>query len=143
MGRSCTRDGERKSSPVNHMDLNVSDLGRSEAFYRALADRFGWEELEHGDGWLSIGSKDFYITLVQTEDRFRGAGFHRKAVGVNHIAILATMRQDVDTLHEWLLERGVPVLYGGPLDMSDGRDPNYAVFFEDPDRLKLEFVYRG
>jgi hypothetical protein len=28
------------------------------------------------------------------------------------------------------------------LDMGHPDQPNYAVFFEDPDRLKLEYVHR-
>ena len=136
---------DRPSLPVlpNHLDLTSPTWARSEAFYMAVAGRFGWSRLERGKGWVSTGTEGLYVSLVQVEDRFKDRGFHRKAVGVNHIALLAPTREDVDDLHDWLLRRGFPVLYGGPLDMSDGGDPNYAVFFEDPDRLKLEFVYRG
>jgi len=127
----------------NHLDLNVSDLPRSEAFYEALGGWFGWSEIERGEGWISIGTDAFYVTLVQTGERFKSRGFHRKAVGVNHVAFRAGSHGDVDRLHGWLVARGTPILYGGPLDMSERGEPNYAVFFEDPDRLKLEFVYRG
>jgi catechol 2,3-dioxygenase-like lactoylglutathione lyase family enzyme len=129
--------------PPNHLDLNVSDLRRSEGFYSSLAEQLGWRELDRGEGWVSIGTGSFYVTLVQTQDRFREAGYHRKAVGVNHLAFRAPSQRAVDELHAWLLARGITLLYGGPLDMGDGGEPNYAVFFEDPDRLKLEFVYRG
>ncbi|HLN63528.1 MAG TPA: hypothetical protein VK464_18480 [Symbiobacteriaceae bacterium] len=48
----------------------------------------------------------------------------------------------MDDLYGWLAERGVPVLYGGPMEMGTPGAPNYAVFFEGPDRLKLEYVFR-
>jgi hypothetical protein len=48
----------------------------------------------------------------------------------------------VDDIHAWLLARGVAVLYGSPLDVGHPGQPNYAVYFEDPDRLKLEYVHR-
>jgi catechol 2,3-dioxygenase-like lactoylglutathione lyase family enzyme len=102
----------------------------------------GYRELERGDGWVSFGDGGAYVTLVQADRRFADRGFHRKAVGVNHLAFLASGRAEVDELHDWLLARGVPVLYGGPRDMGGEDDPNYAVFFEDPDRLKLEYVHR-
>src|SRR5205085_2178272 len=76
----------RTCVPPNHLDLNVSDLRRSEGFYSSLAEQLGWRELERGEGWVSIGTGSFYVTLVQTQDRFREAGYHRKAVGVNHLA---------------------------------------------------------
>jgi hypothetical protein len=28
------------------------------------------------------------------------------------------------------------------MEMGTAEAPNYALFFEDPDRVKLEFVYR-
>lgn len=127
---------------MHHLDLNVLDLARSEAFYGEVLGRLGYREFERGPGWVSLGEGSFYVTLVQTSDPFTGRGFHRKAAGVNHLAFPAADRASVDDLHRFLLERGVPVLYGGPLDMADGDEPNYAVFFEDPDRLKLEYVYR-
>jgi catechol 2,3-dioxygenase-like lactoylglutathione lyase family enzyme len=128
---------------LNHLDLNVSDLGRSEAFYRDVLGRLGYGERERGAGWVSIGVRDFYVTLVQTDERFLDRGFHRKGVGVNHLSFRAPTREAVDDLDRWLVDRDVPVLYDGPMEMGTPEDPNYAVFFEDPDRLKLEYVFRG
>ena len=36
----------------------------------------------------------------------------------------------------------IHVLYGGPMEMRSAEKANYAMFFEDPDRLKVEYVYR-
>jgi len=69
-------------------------------------------------------------------------GFESEASGVNHLAFPAPTREAVDELHGWLGERRMTVLYGGPMDMGTDEAPNYAVYFEDPDRLKLEYVYR-
>jgi hypothetical protein len=33
------------------------------------------------------------------------------------------------------------VLYGGPKEYPEYRKGYYAVYFEDPDRIKLEFVH--
>jgi catechol 2,3-dioxygenase-like lactoylglutathione lyase family enzyme len=71
-----------------------------------------------------------------------GAGFHRKDPGVNHVAFRVERREDVDRFHdEFLKARGLPALYGGPRDYPEYREGYYAVFFEDPDRLKLEVVH--
>jgi catechol 2,3-dioxygenase-like lactoylglutathione lyase family enzyme len=128
---------------LHHLDLNVSDLAQSSAFYGALLPRLGYHLGEVHETWLTWRCGSFYLTLVQAEERFRARGFHRKQVGVNHLAFTAPSRAAVDQLFQWLVETGVSVLYGGPLDMGAPEAPNYAVFFEDPDRLKLEYVYTG
>jgi catechol 2,3-dioxygenase-like lactoylglutathione lyase family enzyme len=104
--------------------------------------KLGYREVERGSGWVSLGDGTFYITLVQIEERFAARGFHRKGIGVNNLAFPAPSVKAVDDFHVWLVARGVPVLYGSPLDMGHPVQPNYAVSFEDPDRLKLEYVHR-
>jgi catechol 2,3-dioxygenase-like lactoylglutathione lyase family enzyme len=42
---------------------------------------------------------------------------------------------------EFLDARGVPTLYGTPRDFPEYSPGYYAVFFEDPDRLKLEVAH--
>lgn len=128
---------------LHHLDLNVSDFDRSSAFYAALMPRLGYEAGKAGQGWLTWRSGSFYLTLVATEEPYRSRGYHRKGVGVNHLAFAAPSRAAVDQLHAWLVATGVPVLYGGPLEMGSLSEPNYAVFFEDTDRVKLEYVYTG
>jgi hypothetical protein len=90
-----------------------------------VLSKLGYREVERGSGWVSLGDGTFYITLVQIEERFG-----------------APSVKAVDDFHVWLVARGVPVLYVSPLDMGHPDQPNYAVFFEDPDRLKLEYVHR-
>jgi catechol 2,3-dioxygenase-like lactoylglutathione lyase family enzyme len=127
---------------LHHLDLNVRDLGTSERFYRDLLHRFGLQEIERAEHWVSFGTDSCYITLVQTGEPFLYHGFHRKRIGVNHLAFPALTQRAVDELHAWLVGRGVTILYGGPMDMGTEEAPNYAVYFEDPDRMKLEYVYR-
>jgi catechol 2,3-dioxygenase-like lactoylglutathione lyase family enzyme len=128
----------------HHLDLNVSDLERSTRFYIDVLGELGYAAGESGEGWRSLVHTDgWYVCLVQTDDEFLGESYHRKRVGVNHLAFSAPDRSAVDALHQRLVSQGVHVLYGGPRDMGDDREENYAVFFEDPDRVKLEIVTRG
>ncbi len=125
---------------LDHLDLNVSDLGRSRAFYGEFLGRIGYHEFEEGAGWCSFvdPSGAFYLVLVQAGEGHLEVGFHRKRVGVNHLAFAAPSEQAVNDLAAWLDENDVFLLYDSPLRMGD----RYAVFFEDPDRLKIEFVFR-
>jgi hypothetical protein len=68
---------------------------------------------------------------------------------LNHIAFQAKSKADVDRLHsEFLVPRSIKVLYGGPKEypeyskhLEHPEEGYYAVYFEDPDRIKLEFVH--
>jgi catechol 2,3-dioxygenase-like lactoylglutathione lyase family enzyme len=102
----------------------------------------GYREVERGTGWASFGYGMFYITLVQIGEQFAVRGFHRKAIGVNHLAFPAPSIKAVDDFHAWVLARGVAVRCGSPRDMGQPNQPNYAVYFADADRLKLEYVHR-
>ena len=141
--RAGRRGGRSQSTGGNNVSPLFSYQCKNGSIYSGLT-RVVWElnEVERGTGWISLGDGTFYITLVQIEERFAARGFHRKGIGLNHLAFPAPSVNAVDDFHAWLMARGVPVLYGSPLDMGHPDQPNYAVFFEDPDRLKLEYVHR-
>ncbi|SEO53738.1 Glyoxalase/Bleomycin resistance protein/Dioxygenase superfamily protein [Rhodospirillales bacterium URHD0017] len=64
----------------------------------------------------------------------------RYSCGLHHLAWVAQSRADVDRLHERLVAIGVTVL-DAPADYPQYRDGCYALFFADPDGLKLQFVH--
>ncbi len=118
---------------LDHLDLNVGDLSRSGTFYEAVLGWMGYAVMARESGWIILappeGAPGAYVTLVQTRAPHAAAGYHRKRAGLNHLAFRAPSAFSVDEFHAWLLERLIPVLYGGPMRMEPDR---YAVFFEDP-----------
>ena len=80
-----------------------------------------------------------YIVFVQTQERFLDIPYHRCRVGLNHLAFHGDGREFVNELTEELREKGVKILYEYRHPYAGG--PNYyAVFFEDPDRIKVEIT---
>jgi catechol 2,3-dioxygenase-like lactoylglutathione lyase family enzyme len=65
--------------------------------------------------------------------------YDRYAVGVHHVAFRVGSRTEVDQRAEWLRAVGAEI-ESGPAEYgySEGY---YAVFFYDPDGLKLELMY--
>jgi catechol 2,3-dioxygenase-like lactoylglutathione lyase family enzyme len=127
---------------VYHLQLNVRDAATSLPFYRALLGYLGYRVTHDAAGVLGMsnGGTDFWL-IATPSDRRRHAP-HRKNPGLNHVALRVATRADVDRFHEdFLKARGIPALYGGPRDYPEYRPGYYAVFFEDPDRLKLEVVH--
>lgn len=122
---------------LHHIELYVSDLPRSRAFWGWLLERLGYQSFQSWPDGASWRLGETYIVLVQVEPRFREPPYHRRRVGLNHLAFHAGSRKEVDALYAELQARGVPILYPDRHPHAGG--PNsYAVFFEDPDRIKVE-----
>jgi catechol 2,3-dioxygenase-like lactoylglutathione lyase family enzyme len=124
---------------LHHVEVNVSDLSRSVAFWGWLLHELGYEEYQKWDCGRSWKRGNTYLVFVQTQERFLSVPYHRSRVGLNHLAFYARSRQHVDELTEKLRERGVPILYEDRHPHAGGKH-TYAVFCEDPDRIKVEIV---
>ncbi len=125
----------------SHLDYNVNDLALARKFYGPLMAWLGMTLETESQTYVLYGNSSFKLCLVQVEEAYRDSTFHRKRHGLNHLAFSVDYKEDVDRLYrDFLLPRGIPVLYESPGTFSDSGE-YHAVFFEDPFRLKLEVVY--
>jgi catechol 2,3-dioxygenase-like lactoylglutathione lyase family enzyme len=81
------------------------------------------------------------IGLYLAAPEERRIAFHRYRVGLHHLAFKARQRADVDVFHSFLVREGVSILEGGPADYPQYAPGYYALFFADPDGMKIEFVH--
>jgi glyoxylase I family protein len=132
-----------RSSGVHHVDLVVSSIARSLPFYRDLLGPLGWHGLSEVEG--ERGETIWYLWGPGTSVGLRAAqsetagGFDRYRVGVHHVAFEAYSRALVDERANWLRDMGAE-LESEPQEYT--YTPGYyAVFFYDPDGLKLEIVH--
>jgi glyoxylase I family protein len=126
---------------VNHVDLVVSSIERSLPFYRDLLAPLGYHRISEVEG--ERGETIWYLTGPDVAIGLRAAqseGEHeRYCVGLHHIAFEAWSRPVVDERARWLVERGAEI-ESGPEEYA--YSPGYyAVFFYDPDGIKLEIVH--
>jgi catechol 2,3-dioxygenase-like lactoylglutathione lyase family enzyme len=128
---------------IHHIDLVVSSIERSLPFYRELLAPLGWHRLsevecERGETiWYlegaacSIGLREAHTREDDAVDRYR--------IGLHHLAIEAHSRSAVDERAAWLRENGA-LLESEPQEYT--YSPGYyAVFFYDPDGIKLEILH--
>jgi glyoxylase I family protein len=130
-----------RSSGAHHVDLVVSSLERSLPFYRELLEPLGWPNVaevegERGETIHYLWGRESTIGLRQAQTsgeyvRYRG--------GHHHLALEVESRDVVDERHRWLVEQGAEI-------ESEPREYGYlpgyyAVFFSDPDGIKLELVH--
>lgn len=125
---------------LHHVELYVSDLERSCAFWTPFMRMLGYEA-ERWAGGMNYrrGADDTYFCLLPAPAEHLAAGYHRKRVGLNHLAFRGGSRAQVDQIARWVKDNGHTLLYEDRHPFAGG--PNYyALFCEDPDRIKLEVV---
>ncbi|NIJ41427.1 catechol 2,3-dioxygenase-like lactoylglutathione lyase family enzyme [Parvibaculum indicum] len=130
---------------IHHVDLTVTDVARSAPFYDAVLSFMGyrrWQEDEHGIDWEHTGTPDLLPTIgiFNASAEGRAQKHNRYAPGLHHMAWNAESREDVDRLYD-LLKRIEADILDPPADYPEYGPGYYAVFFADPDGLKLEYVF--
>lgn len=130
---------EEVGDVLHHVELNVSDLKASREFYDRLFPLLGYSLYQDWPEGFSYRQQGTYVVFVQTEARFLAAGYHRKSAGLNHIAFHAATTLQVDGIAEKMQQSGVRILYQDRHPYAGGNG-TYAVFMEDPDRLKVEII---
>jgi glyoxylase I family protein len=132
---------------VDHLDLVVSSLERSLAFYRGLLAPLGYTgessiEGERGERvvYLQRPAGRGSLGLRERQSDGHTIPYDRYAIGVHHLALIAPTRAVVDERARWLREQGAAI-ESGPAEYDYTPD-YYAVFFYDPDGIKLELMHR-
>jgi glyoxylase I family protein len=123
------------SELFDHIDVCVTSLDRSLPFYRELLRVLGRE----GEGSIEgeRGEPVHYLGHgLGLRERQSDGDVDRYRLGLHHLAFHAPSRAVVDAVATWATD-----VESGPAeyDYSPGY---YAVFFYDPDGLKLEVVHQ-
>jgi catechol 2,3-dioxygenase-like lactoylglutathione lyase family enzyme len=124
---------------LHHVEIYVSNLEKSVEFWSWLLTELGYEQYQKWDLGISWKYQETYLVFVQAEQRFLDVPYHRCRVGLNHLAFHARSREHVDELTESLIKKEISILYKEKHPYAGGPE-YYAVFFEDPDRIKVELV---
>ena len=121
---------------IDHISIRVSNYEKSKAFYGRLFEFLGFEisdEYPNTIGWTN-GKTRYWIAPAE------GGKKHRIGdVGLHHYAFELRNRRDVDALQAFLEKEKVKIV--DPAD--EYYEDYYAVFFLDPDGIKLEGMKYG
>lgn len=130
---------------IHHLDLTVSDPETSRPLYELFLTHMGYREVDRkadgGTEWDMPG--DFMsVGIVKSRGPNARHGHDRYAPGLHHAAWTSPTREDVDALFAKLQIFGANIL-DPPQDYPEYNQGKgyYAVFFSDPDGLKLEYVF--
>ena len=124
---------------VDHISIRVSDFRRSKRFYAGLLKFLGFVvegAYDDAAGWHN-GKTVFWIGQADAEGLKRP--FRLGNIGLHHYAFELGKRADIDALHGFLKKAGVRIV-----DPPGEYYPDYyAVYFLDPDGIKLEGMFYG
>jgi len=120
---------------IDHLVLSVGDFARSKEFYKKLLGFLGFRleyEYDAMAGW-SNGKTLFWIAAADAQGRKHK--YRKGDVGFHHYAFELSSRKDVDALGAFLEQNAMNVV-DPPGEYYDST--YYAVYFTDPDGMKLE-----
>lgn len=120
---------------IDHISIRVSDYEKSKEFYGKLFEHLGFEISDEyaNIGWTN-GKTRYWIALAEGRRKYRIGD-----VGLHHYAFELRSRRDVDALQGFLEGHGVRIVDPA----GEYYEDYYAVFFLDPDGIKLEGMKCG
>lgn len=124
---------------IDHLSISVSDFKKSKIFYGKLFHFLGFkvlDEYKNAIGWTN-GKTRFWIMSANRKVKKRK--YRMGDVGYHHYAFELRNRKDVDELYSFLQKLDAIIV--DPPD--EYYKDYYAVFFLDPDGLKLEGMIYG
>ena len=124
---------------IDHLVIRVSDYRKVQGILRQAVRFLGFEvsdEYEDAIGWTN-GKTRFWIGPADA--RGRKHKYRIGDVGFHHYAFQLRSRKDVDELQAFLQELGATIVDPA----GEYYDDYYAVFFLDPDGMKLEGMKYG
>ncbi len=124
---------------MDHLVVSVGDFETSKKFYAPLMEFLGFgieAEYEGMMGWAN-GKTLFWIVAADEEGKKHK--YRKGDIGFQHYAFRLRNRKDVDALQAHLEEKGATIVDPA----GEYYDDYYAVFFLDPDGMKLEAMRWG
>ena len=123
---------------IDHLYITVSDLQRSESFYDAVMTILGFRKSRFqldGEGHVQYYNRHFGYVLRPARDTRPHNSY---APGLHHLCLRVEDEQAVRDIARQFKAHGISV--SEPRHYSEYAPDYFAVFFSDPDGLRLEIT---
>ncbi|WP_410209161.1 VOC family protein [Aquirhabdus sp.] len=122
---------------IDHIYITVSDMTRSEVFYDLVMTELGFRKnsfvLNHA-GHIQYYNRQFgYVLRPSNEDTPNYNSYH---TGLHHLCFRVQSVEDVYSVAKRFADMGI--YCSEPKRYPEYAEDYYAVFFEDPDGIRLE-----
>ncbi|MFD6892821.1 VOC family protein [Streptomyces sp. NPDC059957] len=124
-----------KNIQTGHVGLNITDMDRSLAFYRAV---FGFEIIAEGKEdhrrWAFLGAEGRLLVALWQQST---GTFAKDRPGLHHLSFQVDTIEEVKATEEVLRELGTHFDYDGVVPHGENGTSG-GIFFTDPDGTRLE-----
>lgn len=122
---------------LHHVELWVPDMERAESTLGWLLTSLGWTEYQRWSAGVSWKMDRTYVVVEQSPAMT--GGHDRMRAGLNHLALHAGTRAEVDALTEQALSHGWRLMFADKHPHAGG-DDHYAAYLENSDGFEVELV---
>ncbi len=128
-------------STLAHLQINVTHPETSLPFYKDLLTYFEYDIIDECSVHIGASNGGTDIWIIATDAAFKSTHYHRKQTGLNHIAFRVANEAAINQFQEeFLAPRGITPLYDTPKYFPEYSEGYYAIFFADPDKIKIEVM---
>jgi catechol 2,3-dioxygenase-like lactoylglutathione lyase family enzyme len=134
---------------IDHIQITVQNLDKAEAFYDQLMPILGFDLAKKGKGRVVAHEFDVIeyihpqitIGFNSPRSQFINDAVHRRKPGaLHHLAFGAKSREEIDELYPKIKAISAQIVEPPQFYPQHG-ESYYALFFKDPDGIKLEIMY--
>ena len=124
---------------THHIGLTVSKLEESAAFFTSL---LGWKEVRRNEEYPAIYVSDgsIMVTLWATKEEPSSQFNKNRNVGLHHIAFQVDHENDLNLIHEKLVNNGIKIEFSPELL---GQGPAKHMMCYEPSGIRVEFTWAG
>jgi catechol 2,3-dioxygenase-like lactoylglutathione lyase family enzyme len=124
--------------PAGHVKLAVKDFKKSKEFYSLLFKQLEFQQVaDHETSAAWVTREGFGVWISQAKRTQPAYVF--SAPGLHHICFKAKSKEEVDAVYNNLKTK--THIFDAPAAYLEYSPIYYAVFFADPDGIKLEVAH--
>jgi glyoxylase I family protein len=131
------------SGDINHIRITVNSLSESAAFYAQLLSALGYRIAHQSGEKISFHHRHSQLAFILSQASEPLDQYHScNGPGLHHLAFHASCKEDVDRVFLDVLSRSKQIrILHSPCECPEYSPGYYAVFFEDPNGIKLEIAF--
>lgn len=112
-------------------------------FYAPLLEALGYtvgQITPYGESRLTVSVNSAHGTAINIWQGTKSHAFDCYEPGLHHLAFNVSSESEVDRIHQLVANSGAQIL-DGPARFPFAHQDYYAVYFLDPDNIKIEIVH--
>ncbi|MDE1946598.1 MAG: VOC family protein [Patescibacteria group bacterium] len=130
---------KKSLDPSGHLTLAVSNLEKSRMFYKSLFGKLRFKQIRDGERSVAWATREGFGIWIR-QAKHNKPRYKYFAPGLQHLCVKAKTRKTVDEIYKFMSAKKTFV-FDKPKAYPEYTPKYYAVFFADPDGIKIEIAY--